>query len=165
MILHLLFRSGSDLMSIYRHKVHLAPKQFLLLPLVIYLLFRLKITFALCSTVFHSYGWWTFSKDDASSELRTTLGASYYGKAWGQAFPHTESTSCIFLVARRYWCIFGAMYHPWTFVLWQGLRSKPSFPIRKALTIVVQLCHNCDNCSPLPTHDHENQDTIRSNNV
>jgi hypothetical protein len=82
-----------------------------------------------------------------------------------QAFPHTESTSCIFLVARRYWCIFGAMYHPWTFVLWQGLRSKPSFPIRKALTIVAQLCHNCDNCSPLPTHDHENQDTIRSSNV
>jgi hypothetical protein len=44
MMLHLLFRSGSDLMSIYRHKVHLAPKQLLFLPLVIYLLFRLMIT-------------------------------------------------------------------------------------------------------------------------
>ncbi len=56
MILHLLFRSGCHLMSIYRCKVHLAPKQFLLLPLVIYLLFRLMITFALSSTVFPSYG-------------------------------------------------------------------------------------------------------------
>jgi hypothetical protein len=81
MILHLLFRSGRDLMSIYRQKVHLAPKHFLLLPLVIYLVFRLMITFALCSTVFHSYGWWTFPKYDAPSELCTTLGPSYYSRA------------------------------------------------------------------------------------
>jgi hypothetical protein len=37
MSLHLLFRNGSDLMSIYKHKVSLAPKQFLLLPPSIYL--------------------------------------------------------------------------------------------------------------------------------
>jgi hypothetical protein len=37
MSLHLLFRNGSDLMSIYKHKVWLAAKQFLLLPPSIYL--------------------------------------------------------------------------------------------------------------------------------
>ncbi len=112
MMLHLLFRSGSDLMSIYRHKVHLAPKQLLFLPLVIYLLFRLMITFALwCSSMFHSYGWWTFPKYDVSLELCTTLGPSYYGRVWGPSlpfFPYTESTAWTFLVARRFWCILGA---------------------------------------------------------
>jgi hypothetical protein len=73
--------------------------------------------------------------------------------------------SCIFLVARRYWCIFGVAYHRWTFMLWQGLRSKPCFPILKALIIVIRLCHNCNNCFPLPTHNHETQNTIRSSNV
>ncbi len=37
MSLQLLFRNGSDIMSIYKHKVSLAPKQFLLLPPSIYL--------------------------------------------------------------------------------------------------------------------------------
>jgi len=37
MSLHLLFRNGNDLMSIYKHQVSLAPKQFLLLPPSIYL--------------------------------------------------------------------------------------------------------------------------------
>jgi hypothetical protein len=37
MTLHLLFRNGIDLMSIYKHKVSLAPKQFLLLPSSIFL--------------------------------------------------------------------------------------------------------------------------------
>jgi len=58
--LHLLFRNGSDLMSIYKHKVSLAPKNFLLLPPFDLPIFRLMIRFALCSRVFHSHGWWTF---------------------------------------------------------------------------------------------------------
>ncbi len=37
MSLHLLFRNGSDLMSVYKYKVPLAPKQFFLLPPLIYL--------------------------------------------------------------------------------------------------------------------------------
>jgi hypothetical protein len=60
MSLHLLFRNGNDLMSIYKHKVSLAPKKFLLLPPFDLPIFGLMIRFALCSTVFHSHGWWTF---------------------------------------------------------------------------------------------------------
>jgi len=60
MSLHLLFRNGNDLMSIYKHKVSLDPKKFLLLPHFDLPIFRLMIRFALCSRVFHSHGWWTF---------------------------------------------------------------------------------------------------------
>jgi len=56
MSLHLLFRNGSDLVSIYKHKVSLAPKKFLLLPPFDLPIFRLMIRFALCSRVFHSHG-------------------------------------------------------------------------------------------------------------
>jgi hypothetical protein len=49
-------------MSIYEHKVSLAPKQFLVLPPFDPPMFRFMITFALCSRVFHSHGWWTFPK-------------------------------------------------------------------------------------------------------
>ncbi len=56
MSLHLLFRNGSDLVSIYKHKVSLAPKKFLLLPPFDLPIFRLMIRFALCSRLFHSHG-------------------------------------------------------------------------------------------------------------